>query len=242
MSDYPTYRMFGEHAILLDWPEKIDLDIHNQVFLYARFISENFPDEIVETAIAYQSLVVYLKTGIDAQLFIDTLMGRKVDVSELVSEEKQLISIPVCYDPEFGPDIHKIASTHNQTISEVIERHTAPNYKVYFLGFLPGFAYLGGLDQQLYTPRRNMPRPFIERGSVGIGGTQTGIYPIDSPGGWNIIGKTPLHLFDAVQDPPSMINAGDYVKFEAINKSEFELLQIEVEAGTFKWRKEAHHD
>jgi inhibitor of KinA len=242
MSDYPTYRMYGEHAILLDWPEKIDLDIHNQVFLYARFISENFPDEIVETAIAYQSLVVYLKTGIDTQLFIDTLMGRKIDVSEIVSEEKQLISIPVCYDPEFGPDINKIASTHNQTISEVIERHTAPHYKVYFLGFLPGFAYLGGLDQQLYTPRRNMPRPFIEKGSVGIGGTQTGIYPIDSPGGWNIIGKTPLHLFDAAQDPPSMINAGDYVKFEAINKSEFELLQIEVDAGTFKWRKEAHHD
>ncbi|MCZ6594919.1 MAG: carboxyltransferase domain-containing protein, partial [Bacteroidetes bacterium] len=83
---------------------------------------------------------------------------------------------------------------------------------------------------------------FIEKGSVGIGGTQTGIYPIDSPGGWNIIGRTPLHLFDATKDPPSMINAGDFIKFQAINRSEFELLQIEVEAGTFRWRKEVHHD
>jgi len=88
MSRYPTYRMFGEHAILLNWPEKIDLDIHDQVFLYARFISENFPDEIVETAIAYQSLVVYLKSGTNAQLFIDTLIGRKIDVSELVTKKK----------------------------------------------------------------------------------------------------------------------------------------------------------
>jgi inhibitor of KinA len=234
--------MFGEQTILLDWPETIDLDIHDQVFLYARFISENFPDEIVETAIAYQSLAVYLKSGTNAQLFIDTLKGRKIDVSELITKKKQLITIPVCYDPEFGPDIQKIASTHNQTISEVIERHTAPNYKVYFLGFLPGFAYLGGLDQQLYTPRRNMPRPFIEKGSVGIGGTQTGIYPIDSPGGWNIIGRTPLHLFDATQVPPSIITAGDFIQFESISRSEFDLLQIEIESGTFKWRKEMHHD
>ena len=242
MSKYPIYRMFGEQAILLDWPETIDLDIHDQVFLYARFISENFPDEIVETAIAYQSLVVYLKSGTNAQLFIDTLKGRKIDVSEFVTKTKQLITIPVCYDPEFGPDIQKIASTHNQTISEVIERHTAPKYKVYFLGFLPGFAYLGGLDQQLYTPRRNMPRPFIEKGSVGIGGTQTGIYPIDSPGGWNIIGRTPLHLFDATQVPPSIITAGDFIQFESVSRSEFDLLQIEIESGTFKWRKEIHHD
>ena len=234
--------MFGEQAVLLDWPAKIDLDIHNQVLLYADFISENFTEEIVETVMAYNSLVVYLKAETNAQLFIDTLKGRKIDVSEIATEEKQLITIPVCYDPEFGPDIQKIASTHSQTIPEVIELHTAPDYKVYFLGFLPGFSYLGGLDQQLYTPRRSMPRPFIEKGSVGIGGTQTGIYPIDSPGGWNIIGKTPLDLFDPTQQPPSMINAGDFIKFQAINRTEFDLIQIEIEAGTFQWRKEVYRD
>lgn len=242
MKNYPTYRTFGEHAILLDWPANNDLDIHGQVLSYARYISEDFSEEIIETVPSYQSLAVYLKPEINSQLFIDTLVGRKINIAEFISEDKQIIIIPVCYEPEYGLDIQYVAETNGISISQVIKLHTSPLYKVYFLGFLPGFPYLDGLNRQLSTPRKNKPRLLVAKGSVGIGGAQTGIYTIDSPGGWNIIGKTPLDIFDISQLPPTMINAGDFVKFQVINQTEFELIRVEVEAGTFQWRKEVYHD
>ena len=242
MKKFPTYQTFGEHAILLDWPSNNDLGIHDEVLSYARFISESFSEEIIETVPTYQSLAVYLKPEINIQLFMDTLMGRKINISEFTSEDKQLITIPVCYEPEFGVDIQIVAESNHISVAEVIKLHTKPVYKIFFLGFLPGFPYLEGLNTKLNTPRRDKPRPLVERGSVGIGGAQTGIYTVDSPGGWNIIGRTPLQFFDTSQLPPTKVNAGDFIKFQAINQTEFDLIRIEVEAGTFQWRKEVHRD
>lgn len=242
MTQFPTYRKFGEHAVLLDWPTTNEAYIHEEVLSYDRYIAENFREEIVETVPAYQSLAVYLKPEINTQLFIDTLQGRKITFTSDLAIESELVTIPVCYEPHFAPDLQDVGAVHGISISEVIRLHTSPVYKVYFLGFLPGFPYLEGLNRRLKTPRRGKPRPLVEKGSVGIGGAQTGIYTVDSPGGWNIIGKTPLDLFNSSHIPPTQIKAGDFIKFQSITPTEFELIRIEVEAGTFKWRKEAYRD
>jgi inhibitor of KinA len=132
------------------------------------------------------------------------------------------ITIPVCYDPEFGLDIEAVAAHHHYSVEEVIRLHTSATYLVYFLGFSPGFAYLGGLPQSLRTPRLATPRSQVAAGSVGIAGDQAGVYPIDSPGGWRLIGRTPVRMFDASANPPARLQPGDQVRFSAIDRSAFQ--------------------
>lgn len=132
------------------------------------------------------------------------------------------VEIPVCYGGEYGPDLDEVASFHGMSSDEVIRLHCASVYYVYMIGFTPGFAYLGGLDERLHTPRKKEPRKVVPAGSVGIADRQTGIYPIDSPGGWQLIGKTPVKLFDLEKEDPFFIRAGQSLKFKAITKEEFE--------------------
>lgn len=140
---------------------------------------------------------------------------------DLVTESKT-ITIPVCYDESFGPDLAEVGNTHNLTQKEVINLHTATTYKVYMIGFVPGFAYLGGMSGLLETPRKTTPRKAIPAGSVGIAGKQTGIYPLETPGGWQLIGRTPLVLFDPESPNPALLKAGDQVTFKQISLNEFE--------------------
>lgn len=126
------------------------------------------------------------------------------------------IIIPVCYGGEFGPDLDMVANTHRTTADQVVARHTAGEYVVAMLGFLPGFPYLDGLDPSLHTPRRASPRTVVPAGSVGIGGASTGVYPCSSPGGWQLIGRTPALLFNAQRTPPALLQPGDHVRFVAI--------------------------
>ena len=133
-----------------------------------------------------------------------------------------MVTIPVCYGGDYGPDLAFVAQHAGLSEREVIRRHTAPKYRIYMLGFLPGFPYLGGLDPALFTPRLQNPRTAIPAGSVGIGGQQTGIYPVASPGGWQLIGRTPLKLFDP--DRPLRYAAGDRIRFAAITPQQFETL------------------
>jgi inhibitor of KinA len=136
-----------------------------------------------------------------------------------------LVEIPVCYDPEFALDIDDVARRANVSPSEVIRLHSAAEYRVACIGFVPGFPFLTGLAKNLATPRRDVPRKEIPVGSVGIGGAQTGIYPLRSPGGWNLIGRTPLLLFDSKKNPPTLLQAGDRVRFRSITRDEFEFLK-----------------
>ncbi|MBO7727589.1 MAG: 5-oxoprolinase subunit PxpB [Oscillospiraceae bacterium] len=147
---------------------------------------------------------------------------------ELSSEEKsknagRIVRIPVCYGGSFGPDLEEVAKHAGLSAEEVILRHTAPDYHVYMLGFRPGFPYLGGLDPAIACPRRATPRQIVEQGSVGIAGAQTGVYPEQSPGGWNLIGRTPLKLFD--EKSLSLIQPGDTVHFEKIDETEFKEIE-----------------
>jgi inhibitor of KinA len=135
------------------------------------------------------------------------------------------VEIPVCYDPEFAPDLDDVARHAQISREEVVDLHSGAEYRVACIGFVPGFPFLAGLPKKLATPRRDTPRKEIPPGSVGIGGAQTGIYPLRSPGGWNLIGRTPLKLFDPTKNPPALLCAGDRVRFRAITKEAFEALK-----------------
>ena len=136
------------------------------------------------------------------------------------------VTIPVCYDIEFGPDLPDVAQHAKLSIEEVIRRHSSPTYLVYFLGFSPGFAYLGGLPEVLHAPRLATPRPSVAAGSVGIAGSQTGIYPVDSPGGWKLIGRTPRRMFDPKATPPTLLQPADRIRFAAIDRPTFEEFRV----------------
>ena len=135
------------------------------------------------------------------------------------------VEIPVCYDPEFAPDLDDVARRAGLSTKEVVDLHSVAEYRVACIGFVPGFSFLAGLSKKLATPRRDTPRKEIPPGSVGIGGAQTGIYPLRSPGGWNLIGRTPLNLFNPKKNPPTLLRAGDRVRFRAITKEAFETLK-----------------
>jgi len=134
----------------------------------------------------------------------------------------QRVEIPVCYGGDYGPDLDEVAALHGLSPAQVVERHAGTDYLVYFLGFLPGFPYLGGLDPALATPRRATPRPRVPAGAVGIAGAQTGVYSLETPGGWQIIGRTPLRLYDPARQPPALLEAGDSVRFVPITTYQFE--------------------
>ncbi len=133
-----------------------------------------------------------------------------------------ILEIPVCYESEFALDLGEVARRAELSPMEVVRRHSAANYRVHCVGFTPGFPFLGGLPPELATPRRATPRKQVPAGSVAIGGVQTGVYPTESPGGWNVIGRTPLRLFDAQREPPALLSAGKWVRFRSITRAEFD--------------------
>jgi inhibitor of KinA len=176
------------------------------------------PTRVLEGAISNGSIIETLKANIETAL-------RGPKKRKRVKTSGRAIEIPVCYDAEFGFDLEEVARHANLSSARTIQLHTAPEYRVHCVGFTPGFGFLGGLDPKLATPRRSTPRKEVPVGSVAIGGRQTGVYPICSPGGWNIIGCTPLRMFDVQREPPTLLQAGDRVRFRAITRDEFEELK-----------------
>ncbi len=240
---YPSFQKFGAHTLLITWESVINEDVHSKVVNFNQFLSTTFAEAIRETVITYQSLAVYLAEAVDVNEFLERLqMAYKTYESTKLNVKISLVHIPVCYEGEYAPDIEEVSKYNNITVSDVIERHSKAAYKAYFIGFLPGFPYLGGLHSTLHTPRKQTPRSRVSRGSVGIGGAQTGIYTMDSPGGWNIIGRSPLLFFDPAQTPPVIIEAGDYVRFNPITKEEFLHIRFLIEKDIYLLQKEPYHD
>lgn len=229
-----TVRPFGESAVLIDWPALIDERSHQEILAVNTAINNTFSEILIETVTSYHSIAVYLKESTSLAQSISQLESFVAKNHSETIIEKRVVTIPVCYEDCFALDIALVGEKHKLTNKEVIALHTAPLYPVYFLGFLPGFPYLGGLDKKLHTSRREKPRLQIAAGSVGIGGSQTGIYPNTSPGGWNIIGKTAINLFDLAITPPNLISAGDTIQFESISLSEFEQIEHDINTGTFQ--------
>ncbi|WP_297074352.1 5-oxoprolinase subunit PxpB [Thermococcus sp.] len=209
----------GDSALLVSFGERIDEEINEKVHALTRAIEQANFEWLVEVVPAYSSLAVIY----DPALVDFESVKRTIEGIEITSErfEGKLVEVPVVYGGEYGPDLEFVAEYNGLSVDEVVEIHSRPVYRVYFLGFLPGFAYLGGMDERIATPRLEKPRLKVPAGSVGIAGKQTGIYPLESPGGWRLIGRTPLRLFNPAKDPPTLFQPGDRVKFVPIDESEF---------------------
>ena len=178
---------------------------------------------VTEWVPGYATVTVYYRPwDIGYEALCAALTQRAKDDQDAPTPEARRVKIPVCYGGEYGPDLDEVAALHGLSPTRVIERHAGADYLVYFLGFLPGFPYLGGLDPALATPRRATPRPRVPAGAVGIAGAQTGVYPLETPGGWQIIGRTPLTLYDPDRQPPALLEVGDSVRFIPITTFQFE--------------------
>ncbi|MFH1082045.1 MAG: 5-oxoprolinase subunit PxpB [Pseudomonadota bacterium] len=217
----PEYRIMGDGALLVELGDKIGIEVNKKVReLFVALKAEPL-EGVIETIPSYRSLLLIfnpLKTSLTLlQEKIQHLLNT-VDPSHL--PEPKTVDIPVVYGGHYGPDLEWVAGYHGITPEEVVQRHTAHTYHVYMIGFMPGFPYMGELPSGLVTPRRETPRTAVPRGSVALAQEQTGIYSTQSPGGWQIIGRTPLILFDSAKWPPALLEMGDQVRFFAIDEEE----------------------
>ena len=226
----------AEDALLLRFGDGIDIDVNARVHAAAHAIRAAKLAGIVDVAPAYATLLVrfdpFSRGGDALPEAVTRVLDRGFQQGEDNEPEAsasrklptQRTEIPVCYGAEYGPDLGAIARRAGMTPDEVVERHLRAEYTVAMLGFAPGFPYLLGLDPALHAPRRANPRTRVPAGSVAIGGAQTGIYPRELPGGWNLIGRTPLVLFDSGRHPPCLLAPGDRVRFCAVDADEFRRL------------------
>ena len=219
--EQPLFRTMGDRALLVELGDQIDPSINEKVRELFLKLDRRPLEGVVELVPSYRSLmVVYdpLRPGLD-QLREQILELHQVTDPSLVPEPKTL-SVPVVYGGEYGPDLQWVADVHKISAEQVITLHTGTTYRVYMIGFTPGYPYLGELPEALATPRRETPRTVVPQGSVAIAQRQTGIYPVQSPGGWHILGWTPIKLFDAGQWPPTPLEMGDRVIFFPIHKED----------------------
>jgi inhibitor of KinA len=224
----------GDSAVLLQVDEFVSEHVHLRVKAITSAIEQHPFPGMIECVPAFTSVTVYYDLlalrkpdpAISSFRYVCSILENLIaDLSAAEQQQPTVIEIPVCYGGELGPDLDYVAESNNLTPGEVIKQHTGQRYLIYAIGFAPGFPYLGGVPKSIATPRRTTPRISIPAGSVGIAGEQTGIYPIETPGGWQIIGRTPLTLFRPDRTPPSLLESGCYIQFRAVTEREFEQLK-----------------
>ena len=233
-----AYKRFGAHAILIDWPSVINETILVDILNFKSKIDSNNLEGVIQTTNAYNALLVNYDDSIDFEqqvILLKTLYNSK---SEIIENTSKLWNIPVCYDASFGIDLDTISTEKKLPKDEIIKRHSQTIYTVYFIGFLPGFLYLGGLDESISIPRKASPRLKIDKGSVAIGGLQTGVYPQESPGGWHIIGNSPINFFDVLKASPCFAKAGDKIKFYPISLKKHNAIKTLVDANVYLMESE----
>ena len=240
MSDHPiSFKPFGEKAILIEWPARVDEAILYDILVFTEYLKQECLDtQLWEFVPAYNSLTLICRKPIEnrKELF-DNLQAWHKKTRGHIPLKRQLWRLPVCYEPEFGIDLEETAAKLNLTEEQLIEMHSSETYTVYGIGFLPGFMYLGGLPQSLEVPRRATPRLQVPKGSVGLAGKQTGIYPQQSPGGWNIIGNCPIPIFNVDKPEPCFVSVGDRIQFYPVTRASYDLHKIEAEVGIYNIEK-----
>lgn len=225
----------GDSSIIAEFGNEISVEINEKIRGFKTLLDEKKFEFINEYVPTYRSIKIDYNPNLITHSEMQKLLNTIEKELKLVKlPEAKVTIIPTCYDLRLGPDLETVARHNNLTEEEVVKIHTSPEYLIYMLGFTPGFPYLGGMNQRIETPRLSSPRARVELGSVGIADKQTGIYPITSPGGWQIIGRTPIKLYDPSRSVPIMINAGDYIKFDSITYEEFEHIQSEVKEESYK--------
>jgi inhibitor of KinA len=236
MNSNPLYTFFplGDSAITVDYGNIIDESVNTKIIAVFNHLQKNPFPGMIESLPAFSSLTVYYDIAVIKKMpdkrsaYEQVKQKLEQELSYNFETRKvpsKIIRIPACYDTEFAPDLATISEMKKITVDEIIQLHITKKYRVYMLGFLPGFAYMGEVDDRIAMPRLVQPRQKVAAGSIGIAGKQTGIYPLDSPGGWQIIGRTPLKLFEPLKKEPTLLRAGDEVQFDSISRDEFENYQ-----------------
>jgi 5-oxoprolinase (ATP-hydrolysing) subunit B len=229
-SDAPRLLPCGDAALVVQFGEEIDPALNARVLALDARVAQGLPG-VIETVPTYRSLLVhYDPTATDYRSLGDALLAMCADLSDTPAEGR-LWRIPVVYGGRFGIDLESVAAHHGISTDELIRRHSAPIYRVYMMGFLPGFAYLGGLDPSIAISRRESPRIMTPAGTISIGGIQALVASLEAPSGWHLLGRTPVRNFMAERDPVFILEAGDRVRFEPIAASEWARLDAAAAAG-----------
>ncbi|HEY8892231.1 MAG TPA: 5-oxoprolinase subunit PxpB [Clostridium sp.] len=234
--DFFEINAMGDSALIIKLSDEINDDAHFKIKALCEYFDNNPFEGMIEYVPAFVTLTIFYDP-------LKVIKGKKsknpyYEAKEIIRnvlqnmdykviDNPRTVEIPVYYGGEFGPDLGYVAQHNNLSIEEVIHLHCSVQNRVYMIGFAPGFPYLAGMSSKIATPRRKTPRLVIPEGSVGIAGSQTGVYPISTPGGWQLIGKTPLKLFTPEDEIPSLLRAGDIIKFKAISREEY----YELEEG-----------
>lgn len=225
----------GDSSVLIEFGKEISPQINARITALVRLMKEQHIEGVVDMIPSFCALLINYDPRVVSygkmKARLEKLLKLDLETKEAAA---RIFEIPVCYGGEFGPDLNAIAQHAGLTPKAVIDIHSASDYLIYMLGFLPGFSYLGGLDERIHTPRLANPRIRINAGSVGIGGSQTGIYPLDSPGGWQLLGMTPVKTYDPARAVPILFEAGDYIRFVPVDEEHYRQIRTQVEAGTYQ--------
>lgn len=242
MKNKLTYKPFGEKVVLIEWEARIAQEVLNDILLFKKKIIQDQLD-LSDMVIGYNSLTLIFKHHIIDFHYVKSLL-MEIYQKEISYKNANgtIWEIPVCYDSTFGLDLEDFSNQKKISISEIIQLHTAPLYTVFYIGFLPGFPYLSGLNEKLFMNRKPNPRLKVPKGAVGIGGKQTGIYPQETPGGWNIIGNTPIELFDISKQAPCFLKSGDQIKFNSVSMEKYSEIKKRITRGNYKLNKTMKDD
>jgi len=231
------FKVFNEESILIQWNDKVDIKLIDSIISYKNLIEQELSEILIECVQSINSMmVIYNSNKINSEDLINTLENLYSLDLKVGETEKKIWKIPVCYDLSFGIDLEDLSTSNSISIDEIIKLHNSLTYNVLSMGFLPGFLYLGMNDKKLYCERKDKPKLNIKSGSVGIARDQTGIYPQDSPGGWRIIGRSPISFFNVDDKSPCFAKPGDKIKFQNISLSDFN--QIEINKSSYKIKYE----
>ena len=225
----------GDSSLLIEFGNEISPEINRRIAAVVELMREQHIEGVVDVIPAFCSLLVNYDPRVAGYEKMKKRLESLVRVDIKVGQVKRKIfEMPVLYGGEYGPDLASIAEHAGISQDEVIAIHSSRDYLIYMLGFLPGFCYLGGLDERIHTPRLSNPRLRIRAGSVGIGGSQTGIYPLDSPGGWQLMGMTPVKTYDPEREIPILVEAGNYIRFVPIDEEQYKRIQAQVAEGSYQ--------
>jgi KipI family sensor histidine kinase inhibitor len=223
MYDKPRFLPAGDRGLLVEFGAAIDPEINRkvrQIFLALEKMPIGGVTEVIPT---YRSILIFYDPfQINPETLTEEIIDRENKLDKWEIPPPEITEIQVAYGGDFGPDLEFVAQHNKLTQEEVIQIHTSETYLIYMLGFTPGFPFLGGLSERIFTPRHENPRQLVPAGSVGIANNQTGIYPIDSPGGWQLIGRTPIKIYDPIGSPPILLKAGNCLRFKRISREEFQ--------------------
>lgn len=233
--DTIQFKPLGESAVTVVLGDDISEETHKTVTQFDALLRRRDFAGVVETVPTYCSVTVHYLPYV---ISYDRLIACLQEVADAHDAQEEtpcmVVEIPVAYGGKFGPDMDAVAAHCGLTPDQVVARHSDRDYLIYMLGFTPGFPYLGGMDESLSTPRLTVPRTKIEAGSVGIAGSQTGVYSVASPGGWQLIGRTPVHLYHAEFEPHILLKSGDYIRFVPIDEREFDRISALADRGEYQ--------